>query len=143
MSYQVIRTEKGQPGLILKEEPPYCHALMAAPQRREPELNVGRWLVMAFAAWSVPDIGAIQTALDAIKRFNGLVNLGLRPCDDPGDHMIWCPELGNDGNTPCWVLLDDGTVRLTHGGLQTVDGLIDAIRTIFPGIREVNEGNVT
>ena len=128
MSYEVMRTADGTPYTVLHGEPPYCKALEAAPSGREPELNGGLWLVMAFAAWSVPDIDAIRTALDVVKRFDGTVNLGLRPFDDPEEHGAWCPGLENDGNGPLWVLLLDGQVCLKSHGFFTVDALVNEIK---------------
>lgn len=134
MSYQVTRTAEGQPRIVLDGEPRYCRVLEAAPSAREPELNTGRWLVMAFAAWSKPDIDAIQTAIDAVKRFEGTLTLGLRPFDYPEELAAWCSGLAGDGNTPIWVLLSDGTVRLKLRGLLTVDAVVEAIKGACPGI---------
>ncbi|MDP1681562.1 MAG: hypothetical protein Q8L39_07275 [Burkholderiales bacterium] len=94
MSYKVTRDQVGCPRITLTGESAYSHALDAAPSAREPELNTGNWLVMAFAVWSIPDILAIQTALDVAKRFSGKLNLGLRPFDYPEELGAWCPGLG-------------------------------------------------
>lgn len=136
MSYHVMRTAKGRLRIVLEDEPLYCRALAAAPPAREPELGNGPWLVMVFAAWSMPDIRAIQTALDAVKRFGGALQLGVRPFDDPAEHRAWCPGLAGDGNTPVWVLLSDGTVLLEREGLLTVDMLLETIKAACPGIIE-------
>lgn len=132
MSHHVIRTAEGRPRIILSGEPPYCRTLDAGPSRREDELNTGRWLVMVFAAWSMPDIRAIQDALDAVKYFDGKVHLGLRPFDAPEEHVTWCPALTDDEKTPIWLLISDGTVRLILRGLLTVNELVRKIELLVP-----------
>lgn len=113
--------------MTLTDEPPYSYALDAAPSAREPELNTGNWLVMAFAVWSIPDNLAIQTALDVAKRFGGKLNLGLRPFDDSDELGAWCPGLEYGGQSPLWVLLRDGEVCMERSGILAVDELIELI----------------
>lgn len=128
MSYKVIRSESGKPAVILNGEPTYCTALEAAPITREPELHKGRWLVMCFAAWSVPDIQAIQIALDTVKHFDGSVNLGLRPFDTQDEHAVWCPVIAQETRSPLWIVLHDGTVFATLTGFPGAQALIGAIQ---------------
>jgi hypothetical protein len=127
MSYKVARNEHGRPGIALTGEPSYCHALVAAPPTREPELDTDVWLVMAFAVWSIPDNIAIQTALDVTKHFDGKINLGLRPFDDWEELGAWGPGLEGDGSSPLWVLFRDGEVLMTRNGILTIDELVEAI----------------
>ncbi len=127
MSYKVSRDKNGCPRIVLTGEPPYFHALVAAPSGREPELNTGNWLVMAFAVWSIPDNLAIQTALEAAKRFGGKFNLGLRPFDDFKEFGAWCPHLEDDGRSPKWVLIRDGKVCMEHSGILTIEELVEVI----------------
>jgi len=127
MSYKVIRDQEGCPSITLTDEPPYAHALGAAPSVREPELNTGNWLVMAFAVWSTPDNLAIQTALDVAKRFGGKLNLGLRPFDDSEELGAWCSDIEDDGQSPLWVLLHDGEVCMKRSGILTIDELVELI----------------
>src|SRR4051812_3786304 len=110
MSYRVTRDESAKPRIVLKDEPPFCRALQAAPISREPELDTDTWLVMCFAAWSVPDIQAIQTALDVARHFNGRLKLGVRPFDTQEEHAAWCPTIEDETGSPVWVLLRDGMV---------------------------------
>ena len=127
MSYKVTRDQEGCPSITLTDEPPYAHALAAAPSVRESEINTGNWLVMAFAVWSTPDNLAIQTALDVAKRFGGKLNLGLRPFDDAEELGTWCPDIEDDGQSPLWVLLHDGEVCMKRSGILAVDELFEAI----------------
>ncbi|HEY8158975.1 MAG TPA: hypothetical protein VIF10_09770 [Methylobacter sp.] len=130
MSFNVTRDQEGYPRIALTDEPPYCHALAAAPSAREPELNSGNWLVMAFAVWSVPDNLAIQTALDVTKRFGGKLNLGLRPFDDLEELDAWYPRLEDDGHSPIWVLLRDGEVCMKRSGILTIEELVEMIGSV-------------
>ncbi|MDD5267121.1 MAG: hypothetical protein PHO08_08325 [Methylococcales bacterium] len=127
MSYKVTRDQEGCPSITLTDEPSYFRALVAAPSAREPELNTGNWLVMAFAVWSTPDNLAIQTAIDVAKRFGGKLNLGLRPFDDSEELGAWCPSVEDDGRSPLWVLLRDGKVCMKRSGILTVDELVEVI----------------
>ncbi|CAH1388057.1 hypothetical protein [Candidatus Nitrotoga sp. M5] len=127
MTFKVTRDQDGYPSITLTDEPPYSHALGVAPSAREPELNKGNWLVMAFAVWSTPDNLAIQTALDVAKRFGGKLNLGLRPFDDSEEFSAWCPDIEDDEQSPLWVLLRDGEVCMKRSGILTVDELVELI----------------
>ncbi|RFC37562.1 MAG: hypothetical protein DID90_2727553175 [Candidatus Nitrotoga sp. LAW] len=127
MSYKVTRDQDSCPSITLTDEPPYVHALVAAPSAREPELNTDNWLVMAFAVWSTPDNLAIQTALDVAKHYGGKLNLGLRPFDDAEELDAWCPDIEDDGQSPLWVLLHDGEIYMKRSGILTVDELVELI----------------
>lgn len=135
MTYKVIRDEHGSPIITLTDEQPYSYTLSAAPIAREPELNAGVWLVMAFAVWSIPDTLAIQTALDVAKRFNGKIHLGVRPFDQVEEFGTWCPELENSEHSPLWVLLRDGKVCMIRTGIFTIDELVEAIE----GVHDLHE----
>ena len=127
MSYRVTRDEAGRPQVRLDDEPPYSRALDASVGSREPELARGRWLVLAFPAWSVPGVAAIGTALDTARHFGGSLQLGIRPFDDPGEHRAWQPGLEDTGGDPVWVVLQDGTPCLTRSGHLTEDELVASI----------------
>jgi hypothetical protein len=133
MSYRVTGGAQ-RPQIVLTGEPAHCRALDAAPPAREPALDAGTWLVMAFAIWSVPDQKAIQVALDAAQRFGGKLKLGLRPYHDPQELDTWYPGREDDGRSPLWLLLDDGKVRMRRSGPVTVDELVKAIRAACPAL---------
>src|SRR5262249_15078125 len=133
MSYEVTRSPQGQPELALSGEPPYCHALEAAPPQRESALDRRRWLIMAFAAWSVTDIRAIQIALDVTRHFNGKIQTGIRPFDDPIEFSSWCPSLEGDISGQGWVVLEEGAERFVRGGPLSMDELVRAIQAALPG----------
>ena len=132
MSYRVTRDADQRPRIILEGEPPYCTALDVAPEARETKLDNGFWLVMAFAVWSVPDVLAIQTALDAAKRYDGKIKLGLRPFDEFEEFDTWIPTSGA-GTSPSWFLLLEGRKCWEHLGLITVD---DLVKRIEPHVRD-------
>ncbi len=107
MSYRVTRDAQDRPILTLTGEPPYCHV-------DPPEPTTGAWLLLTFASWSMPDIRAVQMALDAAKHFAGMVRLGLRVDDDLTV-------------TPHWRLLSDGQVRMDRTGVMTTEELIESV----------------
>jgi hypothetical protein len=127
MSYRVTRDQAGRPQVLLNGEPPYSRALDAAVGSREPELARGRWLVLAFPAWSVPGVAAIGTALDTARRFGGSLQLGIRPFDDPEEHRAWQPGIEDAGGDPVWVVLQNGIPCLTRSGHLTEDELVASI----------------
>ena len=133
MSFRVTRDEAGRPRVWLDHEPPYARALAAAVASREPELANGRWLVLAFPAWSVPGIATIGTALDTARRFGGSLQVGIRPFDDPEEHRAWQQGLEDTGSDPVWVVLQDGTPCLTLYGHLTEEELIASIDAISGG----------
>jgi hypothetical protein len=126
MSFQVTHGPDRRPILVLEDEAPYSQALAAAPPAREPELDQGVWLIMAFAVWSAPDIAAIQTALDAAKHFDGRMKLGVRPFDGFEEFETWVSGTAPTNST-YWVLSRDGQKCWEHQGLHTVEELIEEI----------------
>jgi hypothetical protein len=131
MTYRVTRNSEQQPAIVMEDEP-YGKALAAAPAQREPELDQGLWLVMVFAAWSVPDINAIQVALDVARHFGGRINLGVRPLDNFEENAAWLPDVKDTGLSPLWIGLNDGRVCMSKHGLLTAQELVDAISASCP-----------
>ena len=127
MSFRLTRSESGRPQVILEGEPSYCRALDAAPGAREPELDLGRWLVVAFPAWSVPDVQQVETALEVVKRLDGPLQLGIRPFDDAEELQAWLPEASITAPTPIWVFLAQGTVTGVHNGAVEAAELVKLI----------------
>lgn len=99
----------------------------------ESALKTGDWLVLAFAVWSQPDRNAIRTALDTVKDFEGKINLGIRPLEDPTKHR-WCPELQWNGTSPVWLLLKEGELIGQVDGEHPKEELVDIINRHFPDI---------
>lgn len=112
-------------------EPPYCRALPMVPSSREPELNCGNWFVLAFAIWSGPDIMSIDTALAAVKRFSGSIQLGVRPFDQYTEIKSWCPEARTSYQSPIWLLFQEGQVVAEFHGPLSKDRLIEIIQSQF------------
>jgi hypothetical protein len=127
VSYRVIRDAGGPPTIALTGEPPYCHAFDAGSPAGRPDLATGRWLLMAFAAWSAPDVAAVPVALDVARHFDGALGLVLRPYDDPEELRRWLGGEVGAGRGPHWVLLQDGAVTMRRDGLPTVDDLVELI----------------
>ncbi len=100
-----------------------------APSSRERELNCGNWIVLAFAVWSGPDIAAIDTALVAAKRFNGKIQLGIRPFDQYTEMKTWCPEARVSYQSPIWLLFQEGQLVAEFHGPQSQEQLIEIIQS--------------
>jgi hypothetical protein len=126
MPYEVTRDENGVPHLTLSDEPAYCHALAANVTKPE-QTGAGQWLLMAFAAWSAPDVAAVQAALDLAHSLGGKLNLGLLPYDDPYELREWYSGITPEANGPYWIVLRDGAACQCLTGIFTADELRKAI----------------
>jgi hypothetical protein len=102
-----------------------------APSSREPELNCGNWLILALAVWSDSDIMSIDTALAAVKRFNGAIQLGVRPFDQYTEMKAWCPEALMSYQSPIWLLFQEGQLVAECHGPRSQDPLIEIIQSQF------------
>jgi hypothetical protein len=127
MSYRVSSDVDGGSRITLTGEPSYCHALDGTTSEGELDFDDGIWLVMDFAVWSMPDVTAVQTALDTARYFDGPLNLGLIPYDDSEDLDAWPWHDDSNDPGPHWVLMRDGVVTWRHNGIPTLDELIDVV----------------
>ena len=137
MPYEVTRTLEGSPRIALHGEPPYCKAL--APSAGFSAITADPWLVLAFAAWSKPDVDAVQTALDTAKHFGGDINLGLLPLDNLQQLGSFHPGIGLAETGPAWILLRENEVHLERRGLLTTADLIKAIEASGFTIQESHD----
>src|SRR5687767_13162089 len=101
--FSVQRTADNRWEVNLRDQPDYCCALPMAPNRMEPELKEGLWLVLVAAIWSGPDRIAIGQALSAVQEFRGKVKLGIRLFDDDAETRTWFPELPKYAASPVWL----------------------------------------
>jgi hypothetical protein len=105
-----------------------------APESREPELDSGRWLVVAFPVWSGPVRESVRAAIECAKNHGGQFQLGIRPFNShdeickwwPGDEKPSAGQLSlavggepshreihisaNPTSNPIWLVLRDGEV---------------------------------
>jgi hypothetical protein len=111
----------------------YCRAFPMAPCSREAELNNGKWLILAFAVWSGPDVMSIDTALSTAKRLNGNIQVGVRPFNDYAEMKAWSPEAKgrHPGPSPIWLLFQEGRVICEFRGLRNEAQLTEMIRSQF------------
>lgn len=147
MIFNIRATEDTGWELILTDEPPYIQALKAMPGERESELNVGMWLVVAFAVWSGPDFESVRAAIACAKNAGGQFQLGIRPFDDYDEFSTWWPpsqaaplatksiaspqrasqrrlRISTDPHaTPRWLVLRNGQVIAEEVGTRTVEEL--------------------
>src|SRR5438128_1820893 len=77
--------------LVLSDEPSYIHALEMAPESREPELEHGAWLVVAFPIWSGPVRHSVHAAVACAKDHQGKFQLGIRPYNSHEEIYKWWP----------------------------------------------------
>jgi hypothetical protein len=114
--------------LSLVDAPPYVHALEMAPPRREPELNRGTWLVLAYLVVSVPDARCIITAVRAAEKLDGKVQLGLRPLADYDETMTWYGDYGSL-ESPLWLVMHDGIVLRAEKGVRSEEEIIKLVKS--------------
>jgi uncharacterized protein (TIGR02996 family) len=94
--------------------------LTMAPRQLEPHLATGRWLVIAWAIWSVPDRGAISQALTP----RWPVRVALRPFDDFAEFKTWC-DLPDNTASPLWLRLDNGKLTRYHARVNSPDEIAE------------------
>ena len=140
MAFQPVPVENGKFKLMFSDEPAYVHALDMAPEAREPELNVGTWLIVAFPVWSSPVRQAVREAIACVKEQGGKFQLGVRPFDSYHEFSGWWPDsgpqIGGQGTMtvldgparreirlsadhtrlPLWLVLKDGQVVRQEAG---------------------------
>jgi hypothetical protein len=98
----------GKYQLVFEHAPGYVHALPMSPPAREPELNRGTWLVLAYHPSSVPDANSVDQAVRLTVARRGTIKLGVRPCVTREDFTDWFPECRHRYETPVWLVLRDG-----------------------------------
>lgn len=102
------------------------------PTVMEPHVAVGRWLILAFATWSVPDRETAQqwftafaenplAATDLVRR-----KAAAREFDDPQEFERWHP-VPNPQAGPHWIELNDGGLVNYGRGADVPDwaGVLD------------------
>jgi len=112
---------------VLQNVPANVVSLGSAPSQREEALNKGTWLVAVCALWSIDDIKAVGTAVDAAERLGPEVNVGIRPFVDYDEVKTWCPEFVSRGSTPHWLVLVDGEFRGQAIGMLDSDAVVEFV----------------
>ena len=116
-----------------------------APAAREPELERGNWLVLAFAVVSVPDVACIPRAVQAVQTFEGKVQLGIRPFNDYDESRTWYQAYGNP-ESPLWLVVRNGVVVHEEKGPRSVEQVVNFVKTSFsspsPGTRVCPSRNI-
>lgn len=108
--------------LLLRGAPPNVLTLKMAPRERESELNDGKWLVMAVAPVSGPDLACIPLAVKALRASRSNIKVGIRPFSAYDEIRSWVPGYDRNMESPFWVLLENGkVVGLRNGRLSEED----------------------
>jgi hypothetical protein len=87
-----------------------------APDRLEPALARGRWLVLVFAVWSSPDRQAIEQLVADRAELPSDLRVGVRPFDSHDELQSWCPAATEKFGSPIWLLLEDGQLIAERTG---------------------------
>jgi len=82
------------------------------PDEMEPKLKRGRWLILVYAAYSLPDVRCIGQVVEAATTLKANVQIGIRGFFDEGENSTWCPacKATDSIGTPIWVLIEDGDI---------------------------------
>ncbi len=103
-----------------KNAPPFIHGLEQAPLEREPMLNRGTWLVMAFGFFSTSDFVcidlAVQCALNLADKGKP-IQLGVRPFWRYEEMGTWLGAEYNNCSSPVWAVYQDGVLLGMETGL--------------------------
>jgi hypothetical protein len=126
-SYVIVADQRGCDFVSFSPDVPSCVGLPMRPQRFEPELNTGEWLVLAYAVWSKSDLDSIQLAIKVRARLNREIKLGVRPFNAFDEFKSWCPGLRKEYRSPIWLVFRDGVRLQEFVGLQGEDDLATKI----------------
>jgi hypothetical protein len=100
--------------------PPFVHGLEQAPAEREPMLDRGTWLVMAFGYFSPNDFAcivlAVQCALNLADKGKPL-QLGVRPFWRYEESKTWLGFEDDVIASPVWAVYKDGVLLGMETGL--------------------------
>src|SRR5262249_15181688 len=106
--FEVKKGDDDRFDVKFKNAPASIQALRMAPEKREPELAKDTWLVLVCGVFSVPDIKAINVALDIAEKYGKKIKIGLRPFREYSEIKKWFPEYGESGQSPVWIVFKDG-----------------------------------
>jgi hypothetical protein len=155
MPFSIDSDESGRFVVQVVSEPEFIHGLWMSPAKREPFLNVGDWVVLAFAIWNSHDRPAIASAIDAVKEMDGRVRLGIRPFEVAEEFSTWSNAAPDDadfvnvrqndngtnlsisitpvaGSTPLWLVFRNGGIVHSHSGLLSVPEIRAMIARYLP-----------
>lgn len=114
--YNPINEDKYE--LQIEGAPPFVHPLRPKPDRMEPELKTGVWLIIVFPIVSHRDIACLAPAIRAATDLKRVVNVGIRPFEDYDETEQWYGEYGYTAS-PLWLILQEGEVLYeTKGPLK-------------------------
>ena len=141
--------------LVLSDEPSYIHALQMAPDCREPELDLGLWLLVVFPVWSSPVRQSVRAALACAIDHAGKFQLGIRPFNSHEEISKWWPlsNAPSPGQTliavsdepspreihistdptsyPIWLVFRDASVVHQGRGPRTEEHLSQLMQTVL------------
>ena len=143
----------GDPNFKVSEEPGFTMPLPISPSGIEKEVASGMWVKMSAAVWSRRDLIAIDAAVNHIKRFEGVISLGVRPAFSGADLALWHPRLVRTPqfespataitesascddirmffHTPAWTFLRNGSVLLDRLGPMSENELRTMMSRVF------------
>ncbi len=138
MTYHIETNMNNDYVIVFKDEPSFCYSLSMKQKHGEEIINTGLWLILLFAVWSMPERNAIQTALDAVKTFNGRVNLGVRPFDNHNEFKYWCDEIEEKYGSPIWLFFKEGVKLGELIGIRSENEIKQAL-DVFLGSQISND----
>jgi hypothetical protein len=149
MPYSIDADLLGRFAIEFVDEPAFVHGFRMAPDRIEPVLASGNWLLLTFAIWSSLDRPAIDTAVLVAKQFGGQFQLGVRPFEAADEFASWLAidhssplyevahEVSSEGEltvnftggdrTPFWHWLVNGSIVAQHSGRLDLPGLVSFV----------------
>ncbi|WP_165246951.1 hypothetical protein [Paludisphaera soli] len=138
MSYQITADFEGRFAIEFEGEPHFIRGLRMAPDRIEPELMTGDWLLLTFAVWDAYERKSIDAAVGIAKEHAGRFSLGVRPFESFEEFEAWLHPLAGQvpkeaSRVPCWHRLNSGEIVATHFGPLDAASLDALIRRVPAG----------
>jgi hypothetical protein len=125
--YELVPSGPGRWAIDLGNDADTAAPLEMAPDKLEPELTAGKWLILAFAVWSGPDHAAIRSAVEVGREER--IRVGIRPFDEFSEFAAWCPDVHTGTRSPVWLLLQDGQVVRSAAGLLSKERVSSLLRS--------------
>jgi hypothetical protein len=129
MTIEFWLNSKGKYALRFGERNAPCVLLEQGPEKIEPQLTVGCWLVLLVAVWSAEDLKAVELVDSIAGTIPGDFSVGIRPFDKHEENYKWCPLIKEDTGSPIWLILKDGKKIAEAVGLQDQQGILGMINS--------------
>lgn len=107
--YDFKRIGEYRVAMVIQNGPSNYVALPPCPEKLEPHLLEGKWVVLLFAIYGPRDIKAIKLTDQAARKLEHPVKVGFRPYYFYEENVKWFPEYRDyHPSSPVWIIYENG-----------------------------------